>query len=242
MPDFSLGLTSRERVQPRYGALPGLETIDRARRGWWNTKHGASDSGVKGCCLNQGATSAGHGGQEKCFAGREAVRTVCGISSSSSSSPSSSLSPLQASLPTHKHPASQMVTLTHSCCRFLWFRPCSTHPGLDSGSGHVPLSRLSESQDYPGRETELASMASPTRLTQLLTALLRRKERAMWVSGPFLLRIHCYLHWGLGGGTVSHGTSKTQETETLRSQSSVTPAALESLISMGDGGRPYPKL
>lgn len=47
-----------------------------------------------------------------------------------------------------------------------------------------------ESQDYPGRE------ADPARLTQLLTAQLRGKERVMWVSGPFLLRIHCCPHWG----------------------------------------------
>lgn len=59
-----------------------------------------------------------------------------------------------------------------------------------------------ESQDNPGRE------ADPTRLTQLLTALLRGKERAMWVSGPFLLRIHCCPHWG--ADTVAHVTSKTR--------------------------------
>lgn len=36
--------------------------------------------------------------------------------------------------PTHEYPASQMVTLTHSCCKFPWLRPCYIHPGLDSGS------------------------------------------------------------------------------------------------------------
>lgn len=55
--------------------------------------------------------------------------------------PSSSLSPLWASLLTHTHPASQMVTLTHSCCGFLWFRPCSAHLVPGSGSRHVQLPR-----------------------------------------------------------------------------------------------------
>lgn len=58
-------------------------------------------------------------------------------------------------LPTHEHPASQMVTLTHSCCKFPWLRPCYTQPGLDSGSRHVHLPRLKQSlrTTYRGRQS-----------------------------------------------------------------------------------------
>lgn len=71
--------------------------------------------------------------------------------------PSSSLSPLWASLLTHTHPASQAVTLTHSCCGFLWFRPCSSHLVLGSGSRHVQLPRLRQTFRTTRGEAELAN-------------------------------------------------------------------------------------
>lgn len=68
----------------------------------------------------------------------------------------------------------------------------------------------------------MASLASPTRLTHLLTALLR--GRATWVSGPSLIRIHCCPHWV--AGIASHVTSKRQDTENLRSQAHFATADL----------------
>lgn len=81
------------------------------------------------------------------------------------------------------------------------------------------LCPVAESRDYPGREAGLASRANPTRLIQLLTALLRGKERAMWVSGPFLLRIHCCLH-GVGVGRRHHIPCNLKETRYGNSEKS----------------------
>lgn len=72
----------------------------------------------------------------------------------------------------------------------------------------------------------MASLASPTRLTQLLTALLR--GRATGVSGPSLIRIHGCPHWV--AGIASHVTSRRQDTENLRSQAHIATA--------GPGRRP----
>lgn len=80
-----------------------------------------------------------------------------------------SLGPLCTS-PTHEHPASQMVTLTHSCCKFPWLRPCCTHPGLDSGSRHVHLPRLKQSlrTTHRGRQSWHPRPTPPDSLSCLL--------------------------------------------------------------------------
>lgn len=157
----------------------------------------------------------------KCFAGGRgaAIRTVCGISfllpQSSADIP-----------PDLIHPASQIVSLTHSCYRVLWFRLHSAHPVLNSGSRHVQLPRLKQSLRTVRRRGRVGISGHPTRLTQLLTALLR--GRATGVSGPSLIRIHGRPHWV--GGIASHGTSRRQDTENLRSQAHIATA--------GPGRRP----
>lgn len=130
-------------MQPCYGARPGLATTDRARRGRCDIKHGrASYSGVTGVVPELGRPRQEGmlrtGSNEMLCWGGAAVRTVCGISfllpQSSADVP-----------PDPTHPASQKVTLTHSCYRVLWFRPHSAHPVLNSGSRRVQLPRLKQS-------------------------------------------------------------------------------------------------
>lgn len=122
---------------------PGLATTDRARGGRCDIKHGgASYSGVTGWYLSWGGhIRRGCSGQGvmKCFAGRGlTIRTVCGISfllpQSSADIPHDPI-----------RPASQVVTLTHSCYRVLCIRLHSAHPVLNSGSRHVQLPRLKQS-------------------------------------------------------------------------------------------------
>lgn len=130
-------------MQPCYGAWPDLATADRAGGGRCDIKHGgASYSGVTGWYLRWGGhIRRGRSGQgvKKCFAGcGVTIRTVCGISfllpQSSADIP-----------PDPICPASQVVTLTHSCYGVLWFRPHSAHQVLNSGSRHVQLPRLKRS-------------------------------------------------------------------------------------------------
>lgn len=100
--------------------------------------------------------------------------------------------------PTHEHPTaghSHTFLLPTPLAQTLFYSPYFGQWKQTRSS----VQMQTESQDYPGREAGLASRANLTRLTQLLTALPRGKERAMWVSGPFLLRIHCCPH-GVGGG------------------------------------------
>lgn len=73
----------------------------------------------------------------------------------------------------------------------------------------------------------MASLASPTRLTQLLTAL---RGRATGVSGPSLIIIHCCPHWV--AGIASHVTSKRQDTENLRSQAHIATADVGRRLSI----------
>lgn len=106
---------------------------------------------------------------------------------------------------------------------------------------------LSRVSGLPTKGGRVGIHGQPHQTHSSLTAPLRGKERAMWVSGPFLLRIHCCPCWG--AGTTSHVTSKRQDTETLEmpgfhcSSSPGEKALIKCLVlGVGDGGRPYPKV
>lgn len=55
---------------------------------------------------------------------------------------------------------------------------------------------LSRVSGLPTKGGRVGIHGQPHQTHSLLTAPLRGKERAMWVSGPFLLRIHCCPCWG----------------------------------------------
>lgn len=136
---------------------------------------------------------------------------------------------------------------THSCCKFLWFRTCSTHPGLDIGSRHVPLPRLKQSlRITQERRQSCHPWADPTRFTQLLTALLRGKERAMRSQDHSSLG-SIAVHTG-GAGTASHVTSKRRYRNSEKSGFHCPCITEEKtlnrcpVLGMGGGGWPDPRL
>lgn len=119
---------------------------------------------------------------------------------------------------THEHPAPQMVTLTHSCCKFPWLRPCYTHPGVDSGSRHVHLPRLRQSL----RTTHRGRPSWPPRPTppDSRSCLLSRWRERKGPCGVSPIPPSFSLLSTVGGRHHLHATSKRQDTETLKCQAS----------------------